>query len=758
MPRSAPQQKKDVEELAADIRDVFVVNAQKHRPYIELFRYTPENIAQQKLGSFLGFFHIRDRSHESGYVVNFLTSTAKKEYFANPKRTAAESFEASLHRVNIALAELAKQGNVGWLGTIDAVLCAVENDTVHIGVTGNGTALLIRNGTMTNIGEDLASHEAETNPLKTFSDIASGHVQRDDLLILTTPELFSLFSAQDLLKNTQRFSPHDFAQLIATALTNEMEMAGTFVIHITKQEVRRAMPSATTPRAPINAFSEKAFRPTTHPTAETSSEQHVPRDQEYTDHRTGHIYVQDTENHLTDRDLHPVLFTFTEKMSDFRSVLLRHGKNILRGAARHTGNLARVLFRKSSSFVALLRTRMHRTTRRDVPTFVAERGAERVTRPSRRAWHAWRDTGVTKMRLFISRFRAQQPSSHKVLPYAPQTFTPRHDALWKRIPLPNVRALVHAFLALDYAKKLYALAAVIAIIILPILVNRFLFSNETSHVPPVVESPSPEMSVPLAQDKNVMRLDQPRIFSLPESTRATFSLQQAMIVVTETKVFVSTDGTSYSDYVLPEGSGRIVRSAAMEDLQLVFLLTDSNTLFSFSPVSKKFSANAITLGQNSGAVKGLGTYLTYLYVLDSDARQILRYPRAEGGFGNGTAWLKESSDLSNITGMAIDENIYLVRNDGQIEKWFRGQKQEFRLEESATPLRPLAIFTTSTTSHLYILDATNKRIVQYGKDGTLVRQYTHDLLADAHAFSIDEETRVASIATPSTILSFSLPQ
>ena len=748
MTKPLSQQKKDMSDLAADIRDIFVVNAQKHRPYLELFRYTPENIAQQKLGTFLGFFHIRDRSHESGYVVNFLTSTAKKEYFANPKRTAPESFEAALHKVNIALAELAKQGNVNWLGTIDAVLCAVESDMVHIGVAGNGTTLLIRNGTTSAISEGLASSEATTNPLKTFADITSGHIQRDDTLILTTPELFSLFSVHDLLKNTQRFSPQDFAQLIATALTNELEMVGTFVIHITKQEARRTVPSTATPRTPLNAFSEKSFQPAHPPKVETAPEQPSP-DHEYTDRRTGHIYVQDTEEHLINHRISPFFFTVKEKMSDLRSALMRHGKDIAHGAAHYIATLARAILKKSLPFAATLYLRLRRTPH-SVTSFTAEHFQEQK-------WQLWHSAFFEKMRIFTSRFRAQRPSPRTFMPRTEQAFMPQRRTRLQKIPLPDVRRIIQTFLALDYAKKLYALAAVIAIIILPLLAQRLFLSDDASQAPSFVETPSVETTLPLAQDKNVAHLDSPHTVSLAEPARSVFLLDGTTIVTSDTKVFVSADGTSYGEHTLPEGSGRILQSALMEDLQLVFLLTENSKVISFSPISKKFSENAITLGQNPIAVKGLGTYMTYLYVLDADARQILRYPREEGGFGNGTSWLKESLDFSTVQSMAIDENIYLVR-DSAVEKWFRGQKQEFHLEESATPLRPIVVFTTPTTNHLYILDRDNKRIMRYGKDGALVRQFTHDLLADAQSLTIDEGKHTLAVATTSSLLSFTLPQ
>ncbi|HLB50685.1 MAG TPA: hypothetical protein VJL38_00735, partial [Patescibacteria group bacterium] len=415
----------------------------------------------------------------------------------------------------------------------------------------------------------------------------------------------------------------------------------------------------------------------------------------------------------------------------------------------YIATLAHAILKKSLPFAATLYSRLRRTPHH-VTSFTTEHFQEQK-------WQLWRSSFFEKMRIFTSRFRAQRPSPRTFMPRTEQTFMPQRRVRLQKIPLPDIRRVVRIFLALDYAKKLYALAAVIAIIILPLLAQRLFFSDDASQAPSLVETPPLETVTPLAQDKNVAHLESPRTVSLAEPARSVFLLNGTTIVAADTKVFVSGDGTSYDEHALPEGSGRILQSAIMEDLQLIFLLTENNWIISFSPISKKFSENAITLGQNSHAVKGLGTYLTYLYVADADTRQILRYPRAEGGFGNGTSWLKESLDLSTVQSMAIDENIYLVR-DSAVEKWFRGQKQEFHLEESATPLRPIVVFTTPTTNHLYILDRDNKRITQYGKDGALVRQLTHDLLADAQSLTIDEGKNTLSVATTSSLLSFTLPQ
>ncbi|HDZ85645.1 MAG TPA: hypothetical protein ENH35_03815, partial [Candidatus Moranbacteria bacterium] len=237
MPKKSANNINNAGELKKSISTILVANDKDLRPYIELFEYTGENIVQQQLGTLLGTFEIRDDSEDSAYIVNFLTSVAKKEYFINTKRPAAESFEAALHKVNLALSELANHGNVSWLGKLDAAICVLERNYFHFSVAGNAKVLLLRNNIITDISEDLASDESEPHPIKTFTNISSGKLEKDDKLIITGEDLFHVFSLTEIKKGASRFDNEKFVQFIKTALINELEIAGTIIINVFKEKL-----------------------------------------------------------------------------------------------------------------------------------------------------------------------------------------------------------------------------------------------------------------------------------------------------------------------------------------------------------------------------------------------------------------------------------------------------------------------------------------------------------------------------------------
>lgn len=306
--------------LDVEVSEVFVVQNSKKRAYIEQFKQKGLNFTQKKLGTFLGFFIVRDSSTSSANIVNFLTSEIKKEYFAFPKRGIAESFETSLHRVNRALAEIANVGNVDWLGTIDGAVCAIDEKTMYFSATGGALFLLLRDGNLIDISEGLTSEEAKKHPLKTFVDISSGQLMAGDKIIITSPELIQLISFEELKRNALKLSRNNFVQFINTVFANECKMATAFIVDVNKKSSFSTQKSENDYEEdnneihiPNNVFTAQVFENKNEEKSEISKKDTFPENAEdlnlnqerefndeneaeingeYTDKRTGHIYLQ----------------------------------------------------------------------------------------------------------------------------------------------------------------------------------------------------------------------------------------------------------------------------------------------------------------------------------------------------------------------------------------------------------------------------------------------------------------------------------
>lgn len=291
------------ERLGRKISPVFVVNNDRLKPYAEMFLFDQKNIEQKSLGTLLGFFKINDTSIESAYIVNFLTSVLKKEYFSRAQRTAPHALEAALNKTNLALSELAKQGNVTWIGKIEAAICALENNAIHFSVSGVGKIFLFRNGILTDISDGLAPEDNPPHPLKTFTDISSGRVRKDDRIMLLTQELLNILDTTDIQRESAHFDHESFSRFIHTALVNEFDLAAATIIDFFGETVRRTEKSKNTSRSENkkqleNVFSQNSFhhaktdnepRQSENDTADQSQESS--RNEQI--HPTaGHIYIQ----------------------------------------------------------------------------------------------------------------------------------------------------------------------------------------------------------------------------------------------------------------------------------------------------------------------------------------------------------------------------------------------------------------------------------------------------------------------------------
>lgn len=348
MPKKKPDKK--IECFSASFNDILICQNNDARPFMEVFVEDPENITQQNLGILAGILEITDPSEDSSYIVNYLISVIKKEYYSKPKRGTIESFEAALRKANLALAKLAEHENIAWIGKTNAILLVIEKNNLHLSQSGNARALLLRGKTLTDISEDPDS-ATPPNPIKTFTDIVSGRLEEADKLIITTNAMFDLFSQEEIKRSALKFSSPEFIQFLKTALVNESERAATLIVEIKKEEKAQAKATGQTARNGFNAFSQSAFSkrspaaPKLGISAETyagtenaqernstvkdSSERQAlvneikeelaKNTEEFVDKKTGHIYIKGTSSPKETSDFLETLSAWQDKISAYAS-------------------------------------------------------------------------------------------------------------------------------------------------------------------------------------------------------------------------------------------------------------------------------------------------------------------------------------------------------------------------------------------------------------------------------------------------------
>ncbi len=781
---------KKQKKIYGKVSEILVVNNKKLTPYIELLNFDFQNIDQAHLGTLMGVFEIKDTSEDSAYIVNFLASVAKKTYFSGNRKTAGEGFEATLSRLNLSLSEIAKHGNVSWIGKLDAALCSVSDNQINFTVAGDAKILLLRNGKLTEISNGLSSKDESNNPIKTFTDIASGKLEDGDKLILTTDDISHIFNLTELEKYALSFPNKKFVRFLKTALINELEIAGTIVLDAVEKVLHptpKILPTTEEELKEINAFSGKTFEEKTKKkssqkkSAEEQDEKKKEDNSEKIEHK-GHIYLKGSgEDQMSNSDNRwkDWLIIIQEKLFEFKCWI--KDRYLDKGFYRIKKFLAssgKTTVQKASSIGTISAKALQKNktiTQKTIKNISFPKIPSSINLPKKRkrveSESDLIETNIPKIentptepnnfgkkpKQFWQKVNRQIKKPSKVLPSFSFNFSLKQIftdffAVLKKFPLPSAKKLKKTFGKMTAKQKRYSLGIVLFILIAPLLL--FLIQNKKT-------SPQNNLSTPdkmeVVNEDNINPssdnyTDASALLTNIDNPIGVFAFGEKSYLIEENKIIELSDNRQ--EFVFPDFFQKPIAYSFMNDLNLLFLLDDQKHLLSFSPISKKFKENKIEIPDNSN-IKAIGTYLTYIYLVDASNNQIYRYPRAEGGFGDRTNWLKEDiSTLQDVITMTIDDNIYLLLTDNRIVKLSKGRRQNFDAKidnDSAIA----DIFTERKLKNFYILDKLNGEIISLNKENGEKSFISNQELTNAEKININKNQKQIYFITDNSLFQIS---
>lgn len=752
--------------LESDFQDILVCRNPKLRPYLETFVQEAENITQENLGTLLGVLEVTDNSEDSSYIVNYLISVIKKEYFSHPKRDAVESFEAAMRKANLALSKLAEHDNLNWIGHLNAICAVIEKDNIHFSPTGTVRALLIRSKTLTDISEG-GEGSGEPNPIKTFVDVLSGHLESGDKLIITTRNIFDVFSLDEIKRSALKFSHENFIQFLNTALINELEKAAVLVVN-TAEKKELPAPLVLQKSANVSAFSQKAFERSTaeNPVSDEERKKMIQElkeelqktQGEFIDKKTGHIYIKDAGepkekfswlNYLKVAIVPPANWPVnfwkwvkTKKinLAPLAIIVLESIKKVpLKKIFISLKNNSKLLIEKIKNKRIVARETSSSSYSNAPLNHLLKKQAliHQINSPVNALATKAKNISAnispltTYLETIIKNITASAVKSARSL---------------KEFP-PRFSKLKSFFSNLSYQKKLYLGLAALAILVIPFFLVKW--KNKPVQEGPVLSAVSSGI-FPLEQDKNLVRAENLSEIYQNSGVSRLINLNGKFFAADSVKIHSLENNL---DYALPENFKNPELVFEMDDLNLIFLFKE-NKILSFSPRSKKFQENSISL-PDQAKIGYAGSYLTYVYLFDTKSNQIYRYPRATGGFGEKTDWLKENYNLSNIKTITISDSILL--SDGQnLAKLYRGKRQDFNWEKTATPISIYKLYVKPGSENLYVLDKDNARIIKLAQDGSIIAQYYNADIGMATDFAVNEESKNIYITSENGVKSFEM--
>jgi len=128
-------------------------------------------------------------------------------------------------------------------------------------------------------------------------------------------------------------------------------------------------------------------------------------------------------------------------------------------------------------------------------------------------------------------------------------------------------------------------------------------------------------------------------------------------------------------------------------------------------------------------VRAAAGYGGNAYLLDTQRNAILKYVPTTSGYTSPPLGYLDATvraDLTNAVDMAIDGDVYILVLDGQVWRFRLGKILPFPRSDLDKPTpNPASLFTSEAAQSVYVVDATNKRIVQFSKEGVFQRQFRY---------------------------------
>ena len=140
----------------------------------------------------------------------------------------------------------------------------------------------------------------------------------------------------------------------------------------------------------------------------------------------------------------------------------------------------------------------------------------------------------------------------------------------------------------------------------------------------------------------------------------------------------------------------------------------------------------------------LGRFGANIYVLDGGNKEIYKYGAISDGFGDRSRWLKQDQSMVVVpVDMAIDADVWILGENGSVEKYRRGAKEQFSLSGVSAGTKTTKLAVEQTGVRLAMLDTTKGVVIVCNKEtGVCDSQLLSEKLKTARDIEFDESNNL----------------
>ncbi|MFA7685705.1 MAG: hypothetical protein WCX95_02810 [Candidatus Gracilibacteria bacterium] len=273
------------------------------------------------------------------------------------------------------------------------------------------------------------------------------------------------------------------------------------------------------------------------------------------------------------------------------------------------------------------------------------------------------------------------------------------------------------------------------------------------------------MQIETARDKidNVQRVDQPKVYldlttKRSDANALGFVEVKGRTYVYEYNALYEIVLNQLQDPITVDSKETVIAAAGFDERNSVVFLTKSGKLIEYKDGTVSFMDTDDGVFHKGVSITSWGTKI---YILDPTSNQIWRYAYkgTMDKFGAAEGYLTETLDLSKAQDIAIDSNVYLLSNNGDISKYYAGAKAKFYINNPpfSNFKDPRVIYTNEKLNEIYVVDAKESRIFVYSKDsrtGNLEykTQYLFVEAGELRDLYVDADAKKMYVLTPTKIL------
>lgn len=273
------------------------------------------------------------------------------------------------------------------------------------------------------------------------------------------------------------------------------------------------------------------------------------------------------------------------------------------------------------------------------------------------------------------------------------------------------------------------------------------------------------IQIETARDKidNVQRIESPKVYIDLTKKRSDvnalgFAEVKGKNYVYEYNALYEIVVNQLQDPVTIDAKETVISATGFDDRNSVVFMTKTGKLIEFKDGTVSFMDTDDGMFHKGIAVTSWGNRV---YILDPVGGQIWRYSYkgTQDKFGAAEGYFTEKMDLSKAQDVTIDSNIYLLSNNGDITKYYAGEKVKFYINNPpfGNFKDPRVIYTNEKLGDIYVLDSKGERVFVYTKDPRTGNvnyrtQYLFETTEELRDLYVDPDAKKLYVLTPTKVL------